>query len=112
MCRPSASAFLRMVSRDRKSTRLNSSHLGISHAVFCLKKIYRNGDLGRRFKDGSVTLLCRVSGHVHTTGMTEATAFRVRGTAAGGLWTFLFFFFKESGNHRNLLFSPTSRPTD
>src|SRR5437899_7382258 len=29
--------------RDRKSTRLNSSHLGISYAVFCLKKkIKRN----------------------------------------------------------------------
>src|SRR5437899_5240883 len=28
-----------LVSRlDRKSTRLNSSHLGISYAVFCLKK--------------------------------------------------------------------------
>src|SRR5258705_3826892 len=31
---------------DRKSTRLNSSHLGISYAVFCLKKkkkiLYRN----------------------------------------------------------------------
>src|SRR5258705_143404 len=26
------------VSLDRKSTRLNSSHLGISYAVFCLKK--------------------------------------------------------------------------
>src|SRR5438045_6911956 len=26
------------VERDRKSTRLNSSHLGISYAVFCLKK--------------------------------------------------------------------------
>src|SRR5437762_11118335 len=25
--------------RDRKSTRLNSSHRGISYAVFCLKKI-------------------------------------------------------------------------
>src|SRR5262245_65237757 len=25
-------------SADRKSTRLNSSHLGISYAVFCLKK--------------------------------------------------------------------------
>src|SRR5436853_3362462 len=25
-------------SQDRKSTRLNSSHLGISYAVFCLKK--------------------------------------------------------------------------
>src|SRR5205814_9240976 len=26
------------VTQDRKSTRLNSSHLGISYAVFCLKK--------------------------------------------------------------------------
>src|SRR5947199_6975789 len=31
--RPVSSATL-----DRKSTRLNSSHLGISYAVFCLKK--------------------------------------------------------------------------
>src|SRR5205814_10206729 len=29
---------LRAVIEDRKSTRLNSSHLGISYAVFCLKK--------------------------------------------------------------------------
>src|SRR5438045_9598268 len=28
----------RVDDRDRKSTRLNSSHLGISYAVFCLKK--------------------------------------------------------------------------
>src|SRR5438045_5749528 len=28
----------RAPSPDRKSTRLNSSHLGISYAVFCLKK--------------------------------------------------------------------------
>src|SRR5256885_4270378 len=28
----------RLVARDRKSTRLNSSHLVISYAVFCLKK--------------------------------------------------------------------------
>src|SRR5699024_11549357 len=27
-----------MVFRDRKSTRLNSSHVSISYAVFCLKK--------------------------------------------------------------------------
>src|ERR1039458_10518947 len=31
---------------DRKSTRLNSSHLGISYAVFCLKKTDRE-ELGR-----------------------------------------------------------------
>src|SRR5471030_3405958 len=32
-CRPSTRPH-----RDRKSTRLNSSHLGISYAVLCLKK--------------------------------------------------------------------------
>src|SRR5256885_5069911 len=31
-------AMLIRVLRDRKSTRLNSSHLVISYAVFCLKK--------------------------------------------------------------------------
>src|SRR5690625_5686827 len=32
---------------DRKSTRLNSSHVGISYAVFCLKKkMKKNSDLG------------------------------------------------------------------
>src|SRR5699024_11475871 len=30
--------FLRVVLQDRKSTRLNSSHVSISYAVFCLKK--------------------------------------------------------------------------
>src|ERR1035441_8808036 len=32
---PGANSFFYL---DRKSTRLNSSHLGISYAVFCLKK--------------------------------------------------------------------------
>src|ERR1039458_5347886 len=31
---------------DRKSTRLNSSHLGISYAVFCLKKKMPKTSLG------------------------------------------------------------------
>src|SRR5262245_64770487 len=31
-------SLLRQKHLDRKSTRLNSSHLGISYAVFCLKK--------------------------------------------------------------------------
>src|SRR3712207_5171103 len=31
-------AYHRRERRDRKSTRLNSSHANISHAVFCLKK--------------------------------------------------------------------------
>src|SRR5256885_13282984 len=39
---PGMNAALRAVVRDRKSTRLNSSHLVISYAVFCLKKKRRN----------------------------------------------------------------------
>src|SRR5256885_14161209 len=37
---PCAATFISMAARtkDRKSTRLNSSHLVISYAVFCLKK--------------------------------------------------------------------------
>src|ERR1035438_3987771 len=39
MCSFPALRFSEAVTRsDRKSTRLNSSHLGISYAVFCLKK--------------------------------------------------------------------------
>src|SRR5699024_11572266 len=30
--------ILSLINRDRKSTRLNSSHVSISYAVFCLKK--------------------------------------------------------------------------
>src|SRR5207302_9173017 len=33
-----ASSISRTSARDRKSTRLNSSHVKISYAVFCLKK--------------------------------------------------------------------------
>src|SRR2546426_2926724 len=36
--------------RDRKSTRLNSSHLVISYAVFCLKKKKKNYEERRYIK--------------------------------------------------------------
>src|SRR2546430_7193368 len=37
-CRGSSAATHAETNRDRKSTRLNSSHSQISYAVFCLKK--------------------------------------------------------------------------
>src|SRR5690554_7556013 len=37
---------------DRKSTRLNSSHVRISYAVFCLKKKKRTS--GLRMRDGAL----------------------------------------------------------
>src|ERR1035438_8687786 len=50
--------------RDRKSTRLNSSHLGTSYAVFCLKK--KQGFSGfeevcSRISEGCVAYDCRES---------------------------------------------------
>src|SRR5207253_10615036 len=36
--RPGRAAVRGSLARDRKSTRLNSSHVAISYAVFCLKK--------------------------------------------------------------------------
>src|SRR3712207_9167836 len=35
----------RRLAKDRKSTRLNSSHANISYAVFCLKKKKKNNNL-------------------------------------------------------------------
>src|SRR3989454_3469991 len=41
---------------DRKSTRLNSSHLVISYAVFCLKKKKNKTNIARRtMKPGAIT---------------------------------------------------------
>src|SRR3712207_6892975 len=41
---PNTPAQRSRTSRDRKSTRLNSSHANISYAVFCLKKKNKTND--------------------------------------------------------------------
>src|SRR5439155_5158668 len=46
---------------DRKSTRLNSSHVAISYAVFCLKK---NNTFGRFFEE-----LLRIDAAHHFAGL-------------------------------------------
>src|SRR5258705_2980656 len=46
---------------DRKSTRLNSSHLGISYAVFCLKKKKKKSRCRHERQDQSgIGHACRV----------------------------------------------------
>src|SRR5699024_11504643 len=42
---PDIAASLKAARLDRKSTRLNSSHVSISYAVFCLKKKTTQKDL-------------------------------------------------------------------
>src|SRR5256885_12937479 len=44
---------------DRKSTRLNSSHLVISYAVFCLKKKKKKKDTTKCIKYATIELICR-----------------------------------------------------
>src|SRR2546422_4806443 len=55
--------------RDRKSTRLNSSHGYISYAVFCLKKKKKSmtsGPINRKSKRFYVQLPARFTHHLHT----------------------------------------------
>src|SRR2546426_7512822 len=42
--------------KDRKSTRLNSSHLVISYAVFCLKKKKKKNNISRRPSSNNNTI--------------------------------------------------------
>src|SRR5258705_2215623 len=49
--------------RDRKSTRLNSSHLGISYAVFCLKKKKKKKQYTDRYRVDTYTTNTR---HMNT----------------------------------------------
>src|SRR5439155_22342024 len=49
---------LRRRARDRKSTRLNSSHVAISYAVFCLKKKKQRAVSDAGVDDRSLALGC------------------------------------------------------
>src|ERR1039458_1658043 len=97
-----------MGASDRKSTRLNSSHLGISYAVFCLKK-----------KKKHTTALAIWSFHMQT----EATAIVLHDarpisidSAVLALWVYkclvfvvnVFFFLMIRRPPRSTLFSSTT----
>src|SRR5947199_764312 len=69
-CTISIQSFEKRRALDRKSTRLNSSHLGISYAVFCLKKKKE-----RRNRSGTVKLLHR------TLRVLQLSPHRVHGLA-------------------------------
>src|SRR5215203_374675 len=85
--------------RDRKSTRLNSSHANISYAVFCLKK--KNVDR------------VRPADAVVSRGVDSVDA----GVHRGDLLVHVLlggapFFFKGYGDHRDLHSFPTRRSSD
>src|SRR5439155_12322240 len=53
-------------SLDRKSTRLNSSHVAISYAVFCLKKKNASDPLDRGVARGLLHRPAALSAEVHS----------------------------------------------
>src|SRR2546426_7536402 len=74
LVRPAVPAGLRkLLQRDRKSTRLNSSHLVISYAVFCLKKKKTNVT-ERSSKHIARTKLQQIGCRPRTTALIEASA--------------------------------------
>src|ERR1039458_5624397 len=56
---------------DRKSTRLNSSHLGISYAVFCLKKTWTKNSWSRFCK---ILLPCQWTSKAMRSGRSTSTS--------------------------------------
>src|ERR1022692_1405879 len=80
---------------DRKSTRLNSSHLVISYAVFCLKKKIRDtnqepfSDYTHSTRDAGVRRVQSLSGTLHAGGATKTGVDKETGLSA-------FFFFNDT----------------
>src|SRR5262245_65185262 len=75
------------IQRDRKSTRLNSSHLGISYAVFCLKKKKKKYETKviRRQEKQSLTSLNSQYIHIPNQG-TDTERSTTTGTERHGSW--------------------------
>src|ERR1022692_2497683 len=81
---------------DRKSTRLNSSHLVISYAVFCLKKKKTKNITHTECDDAGVT--CHMS-VARTTQQTFLAAFGsvvLAVSITSMFFIFFFFFFNDT----------------
>src|ERR1039458_4030655 len=76
---------------DRKSTRLNSSHLGISYAVFCLKKKSTQVPHTCRSSLGTGARLTAFTGRPRRTG--RRIHVRCAGLAERNTTSRVFFFF-------------------
>src|SRR5882724_8759161 len=81
------------VMRDRKSTRLNSSHLGISYAVFCLKKKTKLEERRRKRASHSRTRAWRKHAFAHL--RIPSTHHDDLGTDLHAAVEFYVFFFKD-----------------
>src|SRR6266571_1131365 len=99
------------MSPDRKSTRLNSSHMSISYAVFCLKK--KKIKVTVRSFHATFPLECvadevnTIENRVAVTGVERSGVVSVE--APLGVRCFFFYGY---GDHRDLHSFPTRRSSD
>src|SRR6202040_3806926 len=93
------------VGEDRKSTRLNSSHVEISYAVFCLKKKKKKKKSNNETRQRRIQCLHRE--RAGSPGVLATQPLKLPATEFK--WSHVvifFFFFKGSGPPGNLPFSP------
>src|ERR1035438_3406680 len=96
---------------DRKSTRLNSSHLGISYAVFCLKKKKKLRRIADHVPIRRNTL--RLHRYCPSIRVFEMSCRDFSNEPVHFFDViFFFFFFKETGPPRDLPSSPPRRFSD
>src|ERR1022692_603938 len=95
--------------QDRKSTRLNSSHLVISYAVFCLKKKKKPGKPNLPLLDSGAVSGGRLEG-APPPGPERRVAGGFRGRLDGRSAPLLVFFFLMIRRPRGPPFFPTRPP--
>src|SRR6202044_1269076 len=97
-----------IVSLDRKSTRLNSSHVAISYAVFCLKKKRHKAISLNRFDVGALCIVvAAVSRRLGASPVSSRGGCACAGVA--GICLCFFFFFLMNGRPpRSTLFPNTT----
>src|SRR5262252_5588640 len=78
--------------RDRKSTRLNSSHTVISYAVFCLKKKKKTERAALRHKDQTEHTSLFAQLKAGQPSLARALALQQKAATVG----FYFFFFNDT----------------
>src|ERR1039458_2741815 len=92
--------------RDRKSTRLNSSHLGISYAVFCLKKKNKKQHTTRAATRTGASGVSEQACARRAVLTPTCPRTRRPDTPSLSISFFVFFFFNGGGAPGILLFSP------
>src|ERR1035441_8932267 len=99
-----------MAMRDRKSTRLNSSHLGISYAVFCLKK--KNGTARQEHEQALPAARARecADSNIEMPMPVSAPVIGLNDSGAGPIHRGVIFFFNYSGTTQIFPLSPPGGP--